>query len=309
MTPVQIILFSFGFVLVGVGIYFHSKDKKSGTFIGAGSVLFMVAALNPASLIQMGAWTEFEPNQNTSSVTPSAMVKPVPSKARPSETTTVEPVAKIGEKTKNFIKTVSKRPKKERTAADFLLLGTQAWQEKDFSRAFQHVSHGLAMDSDVRVRSSLIMLQGSLYEAIGNRKDSEANYNKAVSIDPGYNWPYIKLGNLYTGTKQYEKAERAYKRAIELDPNDAWTHNNLGVLYSNQKRYIEAEQAYRTAIKLNPKDAWTHNNLGVLYKDLNRYQEAERAYNQAVALDPQHSLAHNNLAILNRIKQGRISLN
>lgn len=332
MTLLQAVIILVGVLLIGVGIYFHSKNKKADNYVIMGTLLIVVAAINPtaffpsppsmvenqSSVNQQKNVTktfvhETKPLTNKPSKAMAAKTA-VPSKPGKKQTTkkpanprpqlaTVEPVAKIKEST--LLKETGKKSQGEPSAADYLLMGTQSWEQKNYSQAFQYVNLGLTQPSGPRVRSSLILLQGSLYEAIGNRKAAEENYQTASKIDPKYNWPYIKLGNLYTGMKQFAQAEQAYNKAVGLDPKDSWTYNNLGVLYSKQKRYAEAEQAYQTSLRLNPADAWAYNNLGVLYKDLNRYQEAEKAYNDAVSLDPNNVLAKNNLLILQKLQQSQ----
>lgn len=291
MTLMQIMLLSLGIVLFGVGIIFLINEKKSGSFIEVISVIAVVAALNPTLLQQIGIGNKvagYEPTEYSVQ-----------------KTSSVESAAKSRIKTNRLITTGTTASVKQLSAADYLSLGTEARQKNDFSLAFQYANLGLTMVSDDRVRASLTVLLGSLYEAIDDSKSSAENYLAAIKIDPNYNWSYIKLGNLYTSLRRYEDAEQYYKKAIDLDPKDAWTHNNLGILYTNLKRFDEAEKSYRTAIKLNPEDAWTLNNLGVLYKDLNRYDEAEKVYKQAVMLDPTHVLAQNNLSILYKIRDGK----
>ncbi|MDH5323990.1 MAG: tetratricopeptide repeat protein [Gammaproteobacteria bacterium] len=314
MNFTQILLAIIGSVLLVTGIYFHSKDKKSGSFIGLGSALIVLAAFSPVLVGMMpglslrSSDTALAPAAQELSVqhTQSVHTATTPAQTIQTpvvETTTVEPVAVISEKAKGYAKSVSSPVNQDLSAADLLLLGTQAWQDKDYSMAFSYVNQGLSMKPEARVHSSLVLLLGSLYETIGNRKAAEENYRLAATLDASYNWPHIKLGNLFTALKRYGDAESAYTKAIELDPEDGWTYNNLGILYSGLKRYGDAEKAYRSAIRLNPSDAWAHNNLGVLYKDLQRYDEAEQAYTKAVVLEPSHRLAKNNLAVLQRIKK------
>lgn len=294
MTLAQIILFSAGFSLFGLGVIFSINAKKSGIFITIFSVIVLLEVFNPMLLPKMGIGHGNDGMKLDAHALkhPIAQTKPLPKK--------IQRVHR--EKVKDTVEKIEK----ELLAADYLSLGTDAWRDQNYNKAFKFAHQGLSLESDNRVRSSLFVLVGALYEAIDNPKSAEENYQKAIEIDSGYNWPHVKLGNLYAGLQRLEDAENFYIKALDLDPNDAWTHNNLGILYVKLHRYNEAEAAYRAAIELNPKDAWTHNNLGVLYKGLNRFDEAEQAYKQAVTLDPNHVLAKNNLSILHSVWDGEV---
>jgi tetratricopeptide (TPR) repeat protein len=93
---------------------------------------------------------------------------------------------------------------------------------------------------------------------------------------------------------EYEKAEADYTRAIELDPKDAVAYNNRGANYNAMGEYEKAEADYTRAIELDPKDAVAYNNRGANYNAMGEYEKAEADYTRAIELDPDYAGAYFN---------------
>ena len=140
-----------------------------------------------------------------------------------------------------------------------------------------------------------------LHFELDRYEEAEADYRRAIQLDPKYTAPWACLGILlHYDLKRYEEAEATYRRAIQLDAKDAFPWNGLANLLQTQlDRYEEAEAAYRQAIKLDPKFAQPWNGLGnLLQHRLNRYEEAEAAYRQAIQLDTKYGYYRSNLGDL-----------
>jgi|GEM_PF-2755543 len=87
---------------------------------------------------------------------------------------------------------------------------------------------------------------GRLKELI--RKIWEANRRERVNS-------HYNMGCVYKACKLYKNAEAEFKKALELDPNDAGTHYNLGVLYDDDLKNPEkARYHYERFLELAPDD-------------------------------------------------------
>ena len=119
----------------------------------------------------------------------------------------------------------------------------------------------------------------------GNLQLGEAQYHKAIDLDPTDALPWSNLGWVLHHSKRLDEAESAYRKAIELDPNYAMPWNNLGNVLRDEQRLNEAERTYRKAIELDPTNAIPWSNLGVLLGQLNRLDEAVMTLRTARGLD------------------------
>ncbi len=103
-------------------------------------------------------------------------------------------------------------------------------------------------------------------------------------------------------------AEAQYLKAMALNPNDAMLLNNLGVCLYEQGKTEEAIEIHKKAIKLDPTRPMAYNNLGVELNALERHEEALAAFKKAVEIQPINPKAINNygdsLTKLGRFDEG-----
>lgn len=63
------------------------------------------------------------------------------------------------------------------------------------------------------------------------------------------------LGCVYKAAGNYRKAEAEFLKAIEIDPSDAGAHYNLGILYDDDlKQAAKAREYYKRFLELSPDD-------------------------------------------------------
>jgi tetratricopeptide (TPR) repeat protein len=103
-------------------------------------------------------------------------------------------------------------------------------------------------------------------------------------------------GSLYSDDKKWPEAEAEYQKAVALEPGNAIYRSKLGSALYEQRKYAEAEAAYREASRLDPKNASYLNSVGNCLTGQNRGAEAEALYKQGLAIDPQHFWLNHNLA-------------
>ncbi len=96
---------------------------------------------------------------------------------------------------------------------------------------------------------------------------------------------------------QVKQAEDAYTKAILIDPDDPDDHFALSILYEEEGKLIEAEKCLRAAIALKASFHQAFTNLGtILQKQGGRREEAIEAYRTAIAIEPRDALAHQYLS-------------
>ncbi len=101
-----------------------------------------------------------------------------------------------------------------------------------------------------------------------------SQFEKAVSIDPGYSYAYAGLGITYDMTGDPDKAAGYYRKAIELDPGIPSFYNNLGVSLMADGKVEKAIECFKKCIALDPNSRRAVNNLGLAYGRLGKDDKA-----------------------------------
>ena len=99
---------------------------------------------------------------------------------------------------------------------------------------------------------------------------AEADYRKAISLNPKSEIAKYNLGTAYYGKDKNAEAMLRFKQAATTATEKSEKHkafHNLGNTYMNEKRYTEAVEAYKNALRNNPNDDETRYNLA-LAKDM-----------------------------------------
>ena len=97
-------------------------------------------------------------------------------------------------------------------------------------------------------------------------------------------------GEFYDRQKMYDQAEAQFRKAIVLDPQNAAVLNYLGYMLADQGQKLpEALKLIRQAVDLEPQNGAYLDSLGWVYFKLGQYSEAEeylRKANERMNSDP-----------------------
>src|SRR5690606_18613523 len=99
---------------------------------------------------------------------------------------------------------------------------------------------------------------------------AEADYRKAISLNPKSETAKYNLGTAYYGKEKNAEAMLRFKQAASTATEKSEKHkafHNLGNTFMNEKKYSEAVEAYKNALRNNPNDDETRYNLA-LAKDM-----------------------------------------
>lgn len=194
------------------------------------------------------------------------------------------------------------------------LLNQGRWAEA--SRAFRLV---LAEDEDNA--AALHGVGKVLLITSGNLGHAMPWFDRAMSADPDYVWPYLTIGDWHRYTQRYDAAASWYTRARELAPHSELPLVSMGSLALERHDLREAQRYYGQARQMNPTNPWPyaglatvlhrqgelglaeqstlkaiqlrddvkdfHELLGSIYRDWGRYSEAISEYKIALSLDPE----------------------
>jgi len=128
--------------------------------------------------------------------------------------------------------------------------------------------------------------ESGLLEADSNPAAAQADYEKAITIQPNFSPGQRDLGMLFFRQKDYARAAPHLEKAIALGLEDAHIHNFLGICYARTKRTAKSVREYQRALRLDPNLAEAHLNLGFAYQVL-RQPKALEEYKTACKLEAQ----------------------
>jgi len=125
---------------------------------------------------------------------------------------------------------------------------------------------------------------GLLRANAGFYEQAEAEYQRAIELDPHNGDAYRRLGQVYERNNRLDQALTAYEKAIELDPSDFRTYQELGNYYSLRGNYPESIRQLEKCVRLAPAEPDPHRVLGSTYYYVGRYPDAERESRIALGL-------------------------
>jgi len=105
---------------------------------------------------------------------------------------------------------------------------------------------------------------------------------KAIAIDPAYEWSLSHLIWTYRALEQYDKVlEYAKQYATQITTSEE-AYELVGDAYSLQADFDSALQTYQRALELFPKRAWPVECMGVIYLFKNDYEKAKREFEKLI---------------------------
>jgi serine/threonine-protein kinase len=133
--------------------------------------------------------------------------------------------------------------------------------------------------------------------------EAEQDFGSAIARAPRSSLAYRELAYMEQQRQNPDRAEANYRKAIDLEPDDWSNYSYLANFLLTARRYSEAEQAWLTASHKAPDNARIWSNLGALYSLERRPDEAEKVLVRAISLYD-YAPALSNLGTL-RFRAGR----
>ena len=167
----------------------------------------------------------------------------------------------------------------------------------------------------------------SLYSALNNQQEAEANYKQALIYGADYNGSYYYYANWLFGQGRQKEAIPLLERSIEMSPAFLWDRQLLLRIYESQKKDDLAAMVARQILEIDPADAtaWQYLimhkvpllnsskakptpeiylQISLIYHQQGLYQECIWAAEQALKLRPNYAEAYNNIgSAYNSMKQ------
>ncbi len=143
-------------------------------------------------------------------------------------------------------------------------------------------------------------LEGIHAFSVGDLQAAEADFRRALEIEPEYSFALYDLSRVLIRRQKSEEAAALLDDYLITFPEDldAWQVRGTAALLLQD--YPMAEIAYRTVLRERPLEASAWYNLGLALEYQERLLEAGSAYSQALHIDPVLHAARDGLARLQR---------
>ncbi len=158
--------------------------------------------------------------------------------------------------------------------------------------------------------------RGLLREELDQNEEARADYETALTIDPGndlatynllrlsddnqsidlytslidenpeFDEPYSQRGLAKYNIGDFRGALNDYNKAIEINAKDFENYLNRGMIREKLRDFRGAYRDYESAINLNPDYAKAYLNRGNLFTKERFFEQAIADYDKAISLDP-----------------------
>lgn len=170
-----------------------------------------------------------------------------------------------------------------------IMLGNLLLANREFARA-QEIAETV-LKKDPNNADGHILLANS-YAGLNNVEASLREMQDAIGIAPDRSTSYLNMAELELHAKDAAQAEANFKKAVELDPKSAGAQMALGNFYAQQRRFAEAEADFQKAIQLQPKDPIPRAALAKLYFVQGEKDKAVQALTDAKKAAPDDPAAY-----------------
>lgn len=167
---------------------------------------------------------------------------------------------------------------------------TQAYQEKQYEKALQHLRNSNGTDNEY---ARAYFLAGQIYmEKFDYNGEAVANFT--LGFEYSYQIPteyYFKRGMAYTYLKEENFAESDFRVVLQREPSyDKHITKILAeAYYMRFRNYDKAIVQYKKYLTYEPKFSEAYQNLGMMYKEKEQYNQAITNFTKFIGFQQDNS--------------------
>jgi tetratricopeptide (TPR) repeat protein len=159
------------------------------------------------------------------------------------------------------------------SAAAYLFTARMLLRQEFDPVAEEYAQKAAALDPKLPLVHFLL---GELYLYKSRVPESIAEFQKELTLNPGYAPGYYKLADAYSRIQKFDDAERLLQRSIWLDATSTGPYILMGKVLEKKGEPELAVRALQRAATMDPNNSMTHHLLGQAYRDLGKTDDAAR---------------------------------
>ena len=129
--------------------------------------------------------------------------------------------------------------------------------------------------------------RGIAYDHAGNWTAAEADFKRALALDPSQPYVLNYLGYSWAEKGRHvTQARTMIQRALQLQPGDGAIIDSLGFVMLRQGQTAAAVQTLQKAVQLMPEDATINGHLGDAYWAAGDRLQAQFQWRRALSMNP-----------------------
>jgi tetratricopeptide (TPR) repeat protein len=161
---------------------------------------------------------------------------------------------------------------------------------KRFTEASAYLEKAAPLATTPDQKLYVFFLRGELYDRQKKHDEAEAEFRKALAIDPQNAEVLNYLGYMLTDEgKELPDALKMIRRAVELEPQNGAFLDSLGWVYFKTGDYAKAEENLRKANERLNTDPTVHDHLGEVYEKTGKLKMAVAQWERSMT-EYAHSL-------------------
>ncbi len=154
----------------------------------------------------------------------------------------------------------------------YLLVGVSYFQRNKLPEAKTALEKGLVQFPD---DFDFLNLLGNIEQTLGNTSGALVYYEKAREQNPEDVNNLVALAGLYETMKRYKESNAAYEKVLSIEPDNALALNNYAYYLSVRgERLNDAQRMSKKSLENNPENASYLDTYGWILFKLNKYEEA-----------------------------------
>jgi predicted Zn finger-like uncharacterized protein len=134
--------------------------------------------------------------------------------------------------------------------------------------------------------ATLSYLAALVADALGNSKEAEEAYKRAIAADPKIIDAYLFLSRNYMRDRRFKEAAPVLEQGLEQAPDNAAIRVGLGELALHERNLDRAEQEFKKAIELNPYSADAYLGASRVSLEREKYELAATQVEKALEINP-----------------------
>lgn len=164
--------------------------------------------------------------------------------------------------------------------------GTFFLRQKQYEDALADCNKALSFDD---ARADLIALRGRVNEARGFSELADADFSKAIELDPGHAAEYLVWrGDLRLKSDDLPGAIEDFDRALAINDTNVYALSRRASAHWANHDLEAALRDFSKAVDIDPDWVWVRNGRGLVLHDLKRYDAALADFDKSLELDLGH---------------------